>query len=207
MRALDVDPVHDTRETFRALVDATSRPGTIQQTPTTPATHAVVATLVDHEVTFFGGDDELRTTLDRESRLDDASFEDADVVVVDGHTDGRVAEAKRGSLKEPSEGATLVYDVSGVAAESEDSPDDVGRSEDGERETLTLAVSGPGVPETRTVAVDGFPAAEVEAIAEAQSAYPRGVDVYLTAADRVVGLPRSVDVAVVEGGAETEEVV
>ena len=205
MRALDIDPVDDTRETFRALVDATSRPGTVQQTPITPASHAVVATLVDHEVTFSGGDDALRTTLDRESRLDDAPFEDADVIAVDGHTGGRVSGAKRGSLKEPSEGATLVYDVSGVAAESGARAEDETGEEMG-CETLTLAVSGPGVPGTRTFVVDGLPATEVEAIAAAQSDYPRGVDVYLTAVDRVVGLPRSVDVEVVEGEAETEEV-
>ncbi|SFK67882.1 alpha-D-ribose 1-methylphosphonate 5-triphosphate synthase subunit PhnH [Halogranum rubrum] len=189
MRALDIDPVHDTRETFRALVDATSRPGTVEQTPTTPAVHAVVATLVDHEVTLHGGGDELRTTLGRESRLDTAPFEDADVVVVDGHTDGRVTVAKRGSLKEPSEGATLVYEVADLSADTEpiDGDDD---------QTLTLAVSGPGVPDTRTFGVDGLPATEVEAIAEAQSGYPRGVDVYLAADDRVVGLPRSVDLSV-----------
>jgi alpha-D-ribose 1-methylphosphonate 5-triphosphate synthase subunit PhnH len=201
MRALDIDPVDDTRETFRALVDATSRPGTVQQTPTTPASHAVIATLVDHEVTFSGGDEELRTTLNRESRLDAAPFEDADVVAVDGHTDGRVTEAKRGTLKEPSEGATLVYDVSRVAADT----DGPGEGHD-EAESLELAVSGPGVPGTRTFAVAGLPAAEVEAIATAQSNYPRGVDVYLTAGDCVVALPRSVSVRVAadDGGADEE---
>lgn len=191
MRALDIDPVDDTRETFRALVDATSRPGTVQQTPTTPASYAVVATLVDHEVTLSGGDDGLRTTLDRESRLDDAPFEDADVVAVDGHTDSRVTEAKRGTLKEPSDGATLVYDLSGVAEDT----NELGENPD-EAESLELVVSGPGVPGTRTFAVAGLPAAEVEAIATAQSNYPRGVDVYLTADDCVVALPRSVDVRV-----------
>jgi alpha-D-ribose 1-methylphosphonate 5-triphosphate synthase subunit PhnH len=201
MRALDIDPVHDTRETFRTLVDATSRPGTVERTPTTPAVHAVVATLVDHEVTFHGGDDDLRRTLDRESRLDDAPFEEADVVAVDGHTDGRVTEAKRGSLKEPSEGATLVYDVSAVA----EAPTGLGEH-DGD-DSLTLAVSGPGVPGVRTFEVAGLPTAEVAAIAEAQSTYPRGIDIYLTADDRVVGLPRSVDLRVADDAVDANEEV
>ncbi|WP_282352251.1 phosphonate C-P lyase system protein PhnH [Haloferax volcanii] len=187
MRALDIDPVHDTRTTFRTLVDATSRPGTVEQTPTVPASHAVVATLVDHEVTLYGGDAELRTALERESRLDAAPFEKADVVVVDGHTDGRVTDANRGTLKEPSDGATIVYEVDALSEDTEEM--DAG---------LTLAISGPGVLGTRTVAVDGLPASEIDAICDAQSPYPRGVDVYLTTDDAVVGLPRSVDIAVGE---------
>jgi alpha-D-ribose 1-methylphosphonate 5-triphosphate synthase subunit PhnH len=42
-----------------------------------------------------------------------------------------------------------------------------------------------------------LPAAEVAAIREAQSDYPRGVDVLLTADDRVAALPRSVELEVV----------
>ncbi|WP_231188402.1 phosphonate C-P lyase system protein PhnH [Haladaptatus sp. DYF46] len=187
MRALDIDPVHDTRATFRSLVDATSRPGTVETTAIAPATYSIVATLVDHEVTLYGGSDELHTTLERESRLDSAPFEEADVIVVDGDTDGDVTAAKRGSLKEPSDGATLVYDVETLATDA--APD---------ADALPVAVSGPGVPDTRTFYAEGIPAEEVEAIATAQSSYPRGVDVYLTADDRVVGLPRSVTLTVVD---------
>jgi alpha-D-ribose 1-methylphosphonate 5-triphosphate synthase subunit PhnH len=186
MKALGVDPVHDTRETFRALVDAASRPGTVQTTPVDPAAHAVVSTLVDHEVTFCGGAEPVLSALERESRLDEAPFETADVVLVDGHTDGRVTEAKRGTLKEPSDGATLVYAVETLT----DAPADA--------DCLELSVSGPGVPGTRTFGVDGLPPEEVAAIAAAQSTYPRGVDVYLAAGDTVAALPRSVDVEVTE---------
>jgi alpha-D-ribose 1-methylphosphonate 5-triphosphate synthase subunit PhnH len=183
MKALGVDPVHDTRETFRALVDAASRPGTVQTTPVDPAAHAVASTLVDHEVTFCGDEEPVLSALERESRLNEAPFETADVVLVDGHTDGRVTEAKRGTLKEPSDGATLVYSVETLTDLPAAAAD-----------CLELAVSGPGVPGTRTFGVDGLPSEEVAAIASAQSTYPRGVDVYLAADDRVAALPRSVDV-------------
>lgn len=185
MKALEMDPVHDTRETFRSLVDAASRPGTVQTTPPDPAAHAVIATLVDHEVTFCGDDETVLTALERESRLDEAPFETADVVLVDGHTDGHITDAKRGTLKEPSDGATIVYGVTRVT----DGPS--------ENDCLELAVSGPGVRGTRTFGVD-VPPEEVAAIAQAQSTYPRGVDVYFTAADRIVSIPRSVDVALAE---------
>ncbi|WP_327051611.1 phosphonate C-P lyase system protein PhnH [Halomicrococcus gelatinilyticus] len=200
MRALSVDPVADTRETFRALVDATSRPGAVERTPVAPAHHAVAATLVDHEVTIRGGDERLRAALDRESRRSDAAFEEADVVFVDGDTDGRVVDAKRGSLKEPSDGATVVYRVDDLVAPDDlsasDEPTDCVDTTDESTDVLVLSLSGPGVPGSRRVGVRGLPAAEVDAIAEAQSTYPRGVDVYLTAADRLVSLPRSVDVDV-----------
>ncbi|RBI58724.1 phosphonate C-P lyase system protein PhnH [halophilic archaeon] len=207
MRALSVDPVDDTRDTFRALVDAMSRPGTVERTPVAPAHHAVAATLVDHEVTMHGGDDRLRTALDWESRHSEAAFEEADIVFVDGDTSGCVVDAKRGSLKEPSDGATVVYRVDALVAPDEtavsDDPADGLDTRDAQTDgndapELVLSLSGPGVPGSRRVGVRGLPEDEVEAIAEAQSAYPRGVDVYLTTDDRLVALPRSVDVAVEE---------
>lgn len=192
MRALGIDPVHDTRTTFRALVDATSRPGTVEQTPVESAAYAVVSTLVDHEVTFYGDDGTLRTALERESRLSPTSFEEADVALVDGTTDGRVTDAKRGTLKEPSDGATIVYDVDELLAQPV------------EDRSLAVSVAGPGVLDERRFGVGGLPGSEVTAIADAQSTYPRGVDVYLCAADRVVALPRSVDVEVIAGHSREE---
>ncbi|WP_254546770.1 phosphonate C-P lyase system protein PhnH [Halomarina pelagica] len=184
MRALDVDPVHDTRETFRALLDAASRPGTVERTPVAPAVNAVVATLVDHEVTVHGGSETLRAALDRERRLSRAPFEEADLIVAAGDTDGRVTDAERGTLKEPSEGATVIYEVDALAADAT------------RVNGLALSVTGPGVPGTRTFGVGGLPATEVGAIAEAQSTYPRGVDVFLVDEERVAALPRSVEVEV-----------
>lgn len=188
MRALGMDPVHDTREAFRATVDAMSRPGTVETVPTAPADHAVLATLVDHEVTLSSGDETLVRSLEREGRLTTAPFEQAAVVHVCGSTGGRVRAARRGTRKEPAEGATVVYrvdDLSSAAAGAND------------ESATRIRVAGPGVPGSRTLTVAGLPAAEVAAIREAQSDYPRGVDVLLTADDRVAALPRSVELEVV----------
>ncbi|WP_129114685.1 phosphonate C-P lyase system protein PhnH [Halegenticoccus tardaugens] len=200
MRALGMDPVRDARETFRALVDATSRPGTVRRVPVAPADRAVLATLVDHEVTCFTPDADVREALAGEGRLADAPFEAARVVHAPESTDGRVRDANRGTRKEPSVGATVIYRVDAVRTvddenrgsgrDARDAPPI--RSADSTRVTVT----GPGVPDERTLAVGGLPRAELRAVADAQSDYPRGVDVVFAAGDRVAALPRSVSLEV-----------
>lgn len=184
MRALGLDPVADTRATFRALCDAMSRPGTIQEAPTTPADHAVVATLVDHEVSLYTVDTDLRETLSSQGRLKDAEPEEADIVHTYGVPAWNVADLTRGSLVEPSEGATVIYRVDNLAADTGADPD-----------LTTITLSGPGIPETRTVGI-GLPAEELDALAAAQSAYPRGVEAIFTAEDRLLAVSRSVSMEV-----------
>ena len=180
MRALDVDPVHDTRACFRALVDAMSRPGTVATAPIEPADHAVLSTLVDHEVTCFTPDETIRTALENEGRLTAAEAEQASIVHAPTPDECPVSDLTRGSLKEPSDGATVVYRVDGLEA----SP-----GEDGD---TTLVVSGPGVPGRRRLAVEGLSPNDARELADAQSTYPRGVDAVLTTERSIAALPRSV---------------
>lgn len=184
MRALGLDPVRDTRETFRALCDATSRPATVRRLPVAPGDHAVAATLVDHEVTTHTPDGDLREALAAQGRYEAAEPTDADIVHARGVPAWDVRDLERGSLVEPSEGATVLYRVESLSSDPEDG--------DG---LSAVTVSGPGVPETRTVGI-GLPAAELEAIADAQSTAPRGVDAIFTAGDRVVAIPRSASMSV-----------
>lgn len=182
MRALGLDPVHDTRDTFRVLCDAMSRPGTVQQAPAVPADHAIAATLVDHEVSTHTDDEDIREGLSNQGRFDEAQPCEADIVHTHGVPSWDVGELARGSLVEPSEGATAIYRVESLSTDPEDCP-------------TTITLSGPGVPDTRTASV-GLPAEELDAIAAAQSPYPRGVDAIFTADDRVVAIPRSVSMEV-----------
>jgi len=181
-----MDPVHDTRACFRALVDATSRPGTIQSVAVDPADHAVIATLVDHEVSLATTDDAIAGALASEGRLTETAPEAADIVHATVPTDGDVREYDRGTLEEPSDGATVVYRVDSLSEDAETAPE----------HWTVLRVSGPGVPGERTVAIEGFPTEEAQALADAQSTYPRGVDAILTTRDRIVALPRSVTLEV-----------
>lgn len=182
MRALGFDPVHDTRRTFDGLLEAMSRPGTVRHVPS-PADYAVVSTLVDHEVTLATDDDALRDALSGQGRLDAAPPETADIVHVHEFDRWDVRECKRGSPPEPSNGATIVYRVDTVAG---------GTREDCATATLT----GPGVDGTETLSAS-LPPAELSALVEAQSGYPRGVDAVLAGDGCVAALPRSVSLEVV----------
>lgn len=182
MRALGIEPVHDTRATFRALCDAMGRPGTVQSVPATPSDHAVVATLVDNEVTVHTPDDAVREALAAAGRYEPAPATTADVVHADGPPTWDVRDLERGSLLEPSDGATVVYRVETI-------------DEGATGATTAVTVTGPGVPAVRTVGVS-LPGPEIEALSEAQSTYPRGVDAIVAAGDRVVAFPRSLSLEV-----------
>lgn len=176
MRALGFDPVDDTRRAFDGLLSAMSRPGTVHEVPA-PADHAVVATLVDHEVTLATDDERLRDELAAQGRLDAASRDEADIVHARDHTRWDVRACKRGTLVEPSEGATIVYRV------------------DGFENGTTVRVTGPGVDGQTTLTVK-LPSTEIERLTSAQSGYPRGIDAVFAGENRVAALPRSVDVEV-----------
>jgi alpha-D-ribose 1-methylphosphonate 5-triphosphate synthase subunit PhnH len=182
VRSLGIHPVHDTRETFRALRDATARPGTVERTPTDPADHAVAATLVDHEVTFHTDDETLREALSAAGRYEPAPPEEASIVHARENPNWDVRTLRCGSLVEPSTGATVCYRVGSVST--------------GVGEGTTVRLSGPGVPGDRTASV-GLPPSELSALAAANAKYPRGVDAVFAAADRLLAVPRSVTLEVV----------
>ena len=180
-----MDPVADTRRTFRALVDAMARPGTVHAVPVGPADRAVIATLVDHEVTLRSDDGELTDRLAGEGRFDPAPLAEADVVhTTDGSGDS-IAEARRGTLEEPSDGATVVYRVEQVSTDLDSSSG-----------ATTLSLTGPGVPDRREVLVEGFPSTAVDAFEATTAGFPRGIDVVLASAKRIAALPRTVTVEV-----------
>jgi len=154
-----------------------SRPGSVQQAPATPADYAIVATLVDHETGTHTDDGELQEMLASQGRLEEARPTEADIVHTHGVPSWNVCELARGSLVEPSEGATAIYRLDSLSSSRDD-------------ELTRVRLSGPGIPDTRTVYV-GLPATELEDIAVAQSTYPRGVDALFTAGDRIVAIPRT----------------
>jgi alpha-D-ribose 1-methylphosphonate 5-triphosphate synthase subunit PhnH len=182
MRAVDIEPVRDTRETFRSLVEAMSKPGTVQSTPER-GDYAVVSTLVDNEIGFYTEDDELREALSNQGRLRKMDFEDAKVVHVNGSTDGKVVDANRGTLKEPSRGSTVVYRVEELA---------------GNECSTTVRLEGAGIPDSDSRLLStSLPEDEINAIQEANSEFPKGVDVILTTRSTLAAIPRSSDLEVV----------
>ncbi len=181
MRALGLDPVHDTRETFRGLVDAMSRPGNVEQVPE-PADHAVVATLVDHEVTFDTDDQQLAERLTSQGRYEAAPRTDAQIVHALDIDGWDVRECQRGTLEEPSRGATIVYRVASLHAGPADS-------------LTTVTLQGPGVDGEAVFSVS-LPPAELDALGAAQGPFPRGVDAIFATEGRVLAVPRSASMEV-----------
>ena len=63
---------------------------------------------------------------------------------------------------------------------------------------MTLELSGPGVPGTVGLGVDGVDPAVFGALREANALFPAGIDVWLVdGRGQVAGLPRSVRQAVI----------
>jgi alpha-D-ribose 1-methylphosphonate 5-triphosphate synthase subunit PhnH len=163
------------------VLSAMSRPGTVEGAPER-ADYAVAGALVDHEVGFATDDKRLRAALSSTGRLEPVGPAEADIVHITDPDAIDVTDCKRGSLVEPSGGATVIYHVDALAA---------GAS--GGLSTLTL--SGPGVDGTATLSVD-LPTSELAALAEAASAFPRGVDAVFATDDAVAAVPRSATVEV-----------
>lgn len=178
------DPVHDGRTAFLACMYAVCSPGTPIELAHVPAVSgraeldsaaAVLLALLDRGLTLaVSGDDtthEVAARVIAETGAAPGQFGDADWVLVEGAAAEAIARARRGSSLAPQTGATLV-----IAAASEPQP---------------MSITGPGVADRASVAVP-LDALAVHAFTAANSSPPCGVDLLITTANCVIGLPRSV---------------
>ena len=182
------DPVFEAQETFRAAMQALSRPGELFQLqpelmppgPLTPELAALALTLVDHETTVW---------------LDPALAADAAAVdFLRFHTGASVVEA-------PARAAfALVSDPSDLPPLGEfaqGKPDYPDRSTtvlmavSGLHAGGALVLSGPGIAGENRLAVDTLPPDFLADWHDNHAAFPIGVDVLLVAPGAVVGLPRT----------------
>lgn len=181
------DPVHDAQAAFRALLEATARPGTIVSLPECnappplpPAAAAIALTLCD------GG-----TRLWLDSRLAIASVcqwlrfhaasplvaEPAEACFAFACPDTAPFDALApGTDEAPERSATLVLLVEGF------------------RSGRALRLAGPGIESETVLSVDGVPNAFLGWRARNLALYPRGVDVLLVGATEAVALPRTTEV-------------
>jgi alpha-D-ribose 1-methylphosphonate 5-triphosphate synthase subunit PhnH len=187
MRRGLADPVAESQAIFRALLEAMSRPGRVVAVPapieTPPPLHAAAAavclTLVDFETPLW---------LDPPARTDDvveyihfhcgapiaAEPDEAAFALVIGSAWAPVLDRfGQGTDEEPERSATLIVQVDGLDA--------------GEGARL----SGPGIAGEAGLRAAGLPTAFWTALRANRSAFPRGVDVILTAGCRLAALPRT----------------
>lgn len=189
------DQVFDSQAAFRALLDAMSRPGSVQRLPVVPTSPppgfngnalTILRTLCDNRVTVgvaspAGADAEAwceYVALNVGSPL--APSSDAGYVVFDGaalHPD--FATLGLGDPEYPEHGATAIVQVRALGGEAG-------------ADALSLELSGPGVDGSRTLSVAGLHRDYLTARDRACSEYPLGIDMLLVGpAGRVTALPRS----------------
>ena len=180
------DPVLDAQASFRAILEAMSRPGRIQRieariappAPLCAAAGAALLSLADADTPLWldAGDavaEWLRFHCGAPITADIGAARFALACA----TAPKLATLDIGTDEDPQLGATLILQVSGLVA--------------GEGWRLT----GPGIQHENRLRVLGAPADFTAAWVRNQALFPRGVDVLLCAGDSIAALPRSVMIA------------
>jgi alpha-D-ribose 1-methylphosphonate 5-triphosphate synthase subunit PhnH len=179
------DPVGEAQATFRAVLDAMSRPGRLHQVgerltaplPLDSATAAVLLTLIDNETPLW---------------LDPVAMAARDWLafhcgaeIVDAPASAAFALAlslpdltalPAGSHETPENSATLILQIAALGSGA------------------TYHLSGPGLREPAALAATGLPTDFVALWQQNHALYPRGVDIVLCAGTTLTALPRSVSI-------------
>ena len=181
-----IEPIAAAQRTFRTLLTATSRPGTVHtlvMRPGETAEEAIAFALVDHEVAFAVHGERhgagtvpvaRRITL-RTGSLEAAIPRAAFIFAYDALGGAEWAQVRRGTLAYPDGGATIVFILPAVGSGP-----------------LALTLTGPGIETEQQLALSGLPAVALAARDEACRDYPMGVDcIFVDPSGRLACLPRS----------------
>jgi alpha-D-ribose 1-methylphosphonate 5-triphosphate synthase subunit PhnH len=180
------DPVLDAQASFRAILEAMSRPGRIQRidariTPPAPlcsAAGAALLSLADADTPLWlDAGDAVAEWLRFHCGAPITPEVGAARFVLACGIAPSLAALDIGTDEDPQLGATLILQVAGLVAG------------DGWR------LTGPGIQHEHRLNVLGAPADFVAAWAHNHTLFPRGVDVLLCAGDCIAALPRSVTIA------------
>ncbi|MBP0444090.1 phosphonate C-P lyase system protein PhnH [Roseomonas sp. SSH11] len=176
------DPVLDAQSSFRAVLEAMSRPGRVQRLPRAPsppaplgaAAGAVLLALVDSATPLFidAGADAVEWVRFHAGCPIVPGAGEAEFVLCTG-TAPRLASLRQGTDEEPQGSATLILQVDAL--------------EEGTGWRLT----GPGIEREHGLRVRGLPEGFLAEWKANGARFPRGVDVILCDGDRIAALPRS----------------
>ncbi len=178
---LSLQPTVDdsrTNATFDELMWALSRPGLVRTLPSSGMA-AIGETLLDRECSFAVQDDDNFCEALKKTGARHVKLEDADYVFAAADTQAKAsafASLRRGTLAYPDDAATLIMPARFGFCSG-------------------LRLTGPGVKDSVTIAVDGVDPGFWQVRADAIR-YPLGWDVYLVDGDRIIGLPRSTKIEV-----------
>ena len=186
------DPVFDCQQTFRILLKALSRPGTIQPLtgapqapePMYPTTAALALTLFDlHTPVWLDsslGNPEVRRFLGFHCGVPimgqpgQASFG----IFGNGQTFNGLEGLNQGDPAYPDRSATVIIQVEGFSGPK------------------AVSLTGPGVKGRIRLSVEGLADAFWMDFKENHQRFPLGVDCYLVSPEAVCGLPRTAGVEV-----------
>jgi alpha-D-ribose 1-methylphosphonate 5-triphosphate synthase subunit PhnH len=194
------EPIHDAQAIFRLVLDALSRPGSIQRlpdaspngpAPLTPGATALLLTLVDGESTLFMTPTNASPQATRYLRFHtgvreaghaaEAEFVLAGAAELDAQL---LAALDHGSDESPQQGATLIVEAASLNGIDRDGRPDA-------REPIALQLTGPGIEHRTRLQIGGIGRDFWGARIALEAAFPRGIDLLLTCGPVLVGLPRS----------------
>ena len=210
MMIADNADLHRAQRSFRQVLDAFARPGSVcvvepdaddgvRPASLDGALCALARLFVDQAVTFAVADaesDAAARYLASETHARRAPVDEADFVIVPGRADARVASesiahAKPGTPASPELGATVLLGCTHVASAP-------AADEAVEPGMVLVAVTGPGVKDANRFAVDRD--SWVAARQERGGDFPCGIGIALVdPAGNTVAIPRTSAVAI-EGG-------
>ncbi len=197
VRETAFNDVFDSQATYRALLDAMSRPGRVFQVPRRaygappagfmPPALTILKTLCDHRVSFSIGRAEDRGEWIRYLEVNLStpfgSLEQADYALFDGSVfEEGFSGLKRGTLEFPEHSATALIGVRELAEEA-------AHRDEG---ACTLLLEGPGVKGRARLSAAGLHRRYVEERGRANRFFPMGIDIILAdPGGRVAGIPRT----------------
>jgi alpha-D-ribose 1-methylphosphonate 5-triphosphate synthase subunit PhnH len=189
MLAAFAQPIFDSQRTFRELLQAMARPAVPRAlpvlppapAPVTPEAMAILLTLCDATTSVWlqQPDEEVighlrfHAGIKLAERPQDADF----ALITDPLTMPALEMFARGDLRYPDRSATLILQVPGLHALP--------------AQGKAHHFAGPGIRDTATLAIDGLPADFWQQRAALATQLPLGIDLYVVAAQQVVGLPRT----------------
>jgi alpha-D-ribose 1-methylphosphonate 5-triphosphate synthase subunit PhnH len=184
------EPVLAAQSTFRTVMDAMARPGTVRRLagiaappPLSSAAAAIALTLLDYETPFWLDAPLMAPQVARwisfhtGAPLTRDPAAAAFALVADSAAAPPFATFAQGSAEYPDRSTTLVLQVARLA------------------EGSGFVLRGPGIAGSRGLAASPLPADFLDQLAQNRARFPRGVDIVLEAADAVAALPRSVHAA------------
>ncbi|MFN4278226.1 MAG: phosphonate C-P lyase system protein PhnH [Ferrovibrio sp.] len=187
------DPVQQSQQAFRILLDAMARPGRVMDQAfdcghpegLAPVLAAGLLTLADLDTPVW-----LGAGFDTPAMRDWLRFhtgaplamkvDHAALVLLDAATVPNLESFSLGTDEAPERGATLLVQVPSL---------------DG---AAAMTWRGPGIKDSVTMPLCGLGAAVWRQRAQLSAVFPRGLDMYLGCGRQVIGLPRSTTISLTE---------